>query len=122
MFAYYLTLAYRMGDFLPHFTYSGTKSEHQPIFIPAGSLLPGLPPQDIPSQYWVAPADMLVPSNVELFLQKSYTVGLRYDLNSQAAIKFDFQRMIMDEGSWGVFYSDPGEEVDLISIAVDVVF
>ena len=122
MLAYYLTLAYRMGDFLPHFTYSGTQSDHRPTFIPAGAALPGSPPQGVPAQYWVAPADMMSPSNAELFLQKSYVAGLRYDFNSQTAFKIDFQRMIMDEGSWGVFYTDPGDEVDLISVAVDVVF
>lgn len=30
--------------------------------------------------------------------------------------------MVVDEGPRGVFYTDPGDEVDLISVAVDVVF
>jgi len=122
MFAYYLTLGYRFGDLLSHFTYSDTRSDHRPAFFPSGAPLPGSPPQSIPAQYWLAPDDMMVPSNVELFLQKSFVAGLRYDFNSQTAFKIDFQRMIMDEGSWGLFYTDPGDEVDLISVAVDVVF
>ena len=122
MLAYYLTLGYRMGDFIPHFTYGGSQSDHKPVLYPAGSALPGTPPSDIPAQYWVAPTDMLVASSVELFLQKSYTAGLRYDYSSQVALKFEVQRIVPDKGGWGVFYTDPGDKADLISMAVDVVF
>ena len=122
MLAYYLTLGYRFGDFLPHFTYSGSQSDYQARFFAAGSALPGPPPQGIPVQYWVAPADMMVPGNLELMLQKSYTAGVRYDVNSQTDFKVEVQRIIPDEGSWGVFFSDPGDHADLISLAVDVVF
>ena len=120
--AYYLTLGYRLGEFLPHFTYGASQSDNKPVLFQAGSALPGSPPNGIPAQFWVAPADMLVPSNAELFLQKSYTAGLRYDYSSQVALKFEFQKIVPDKGGWGVFYADPGDKVDLISVAVDVVF
>ncbi len=122
MLAYYVTLAYRMGNFLPHFTYADTQSPHKPLILAAGTPLPGPAPQGIPQQYWVAQNDMLIPGNTELFLQKSYTAGVRYDFNSQTDFKVEVQRIIPDEGSWGVFFSDPGDHADLISLAVDVVF
>ncbi|MBV1872042.1 MAG: hypothetical protein KUG83_05795 [Gammaproteobacteria bacterium] len=122
MLAYYLTLGYRTGDFMLHFTYAATESDNKAVFYPAGTPLPDAPPAGIPAQYWVAPVDLLAPSNGELFLQKSYTAGLRYDLSSQVALKFEAQRIVSDKGSWGVFYKDPGDSVDLFTVVVDVVF
>lgn len=122
MMAYYITFGYRIGEFLPHFTYADTHSDYKSTFVPAGTALPGPPPQGIPAQYWVAPMDMVTPSNAELLLQKSYTLGLRYDYNSQTAFKMDYQRIIPDDDSWGVFFSDPGSEVNILSLVVDVVF
>ncbi len=122
MMAGYITLGYRLGDFLPHFTYSDTQSDHQSAFFPAGSALPSPPPQGIPAEFWLAPQDMVVPGNAELILQKSYTLGLRYDFSSQTTLKMDYQKIIPDDNSWGVFYSDPGDEVNLLSFVVDVVF
>ena len=122
MMAGYITLGYRLGDFLPHFTYSDTKSDHKSMFIPAGSSLPFPAPAGIPESLWVAPQDMIVPSNGEMMLQKSYTLGLRYDVSSQVALKADYQRIIPDENSWGVFFSDPGKEANLLSFVIDVVF
>ena len=117
MTAYYVTLGYRMGDFLPHFTYAGTQSDHSATILPAGSPFPGIDPA-----LWVAPEDMIIPTNGELYLQESYTLGLRYDFSSQAAIKLDYQRVIPEDGSWGVFFNDPGDKVDLLSFVVDIVF
>ena len=117
MTAYYVTLGYRMGGFLPHFTYAGTKSDYRATVIPAGGAVPGIPPS-----IWTAPEEIIIPASGELFLQKSYTLGLRYDFSSQSAIKVDYQKIIPDDGSWGVFFGDPGDDVDLLSVAVDVVF
>jgi hypothetical protein len=122
MMAGYITLGYRVGDFLPHFTFSDTRSDHQSAFFPAGSALPSPPPTGVPAAFWLAPQDMIIPGNGELILQKSYTLGLRYDFSSQAALKVDYQKIIPDDNSWGVFFSDPGDEVNLLSFAVDVVF
>jgi len=122
MMAGYITLGYRLGDFLPHFTYSDTQSDHQSAFFPAGSALPAPSPQGIPAAFWLAPQDMIMPSNAELILQKSFTLGLRYNFSSQTTLKVDYQKIIPDDNSWGVFFSDPGDEVNLLSFAVDVVF
>lgn len=122
MMAGYITLGYRLGNFLPHFTYSDTWSDHQAAFFPVGSALPAPAPQGVPDALWLAPKDMILPGNGELILQKTYTLGLRYDFSSQAALKMDYQKIIPDDNSWGVFFSDPGDEVNLLSFAVDVVF
>lgn len=122
IFAYYLTLGYRLGNFLPHLTYAASESDNKVHYLPAGSAMPGPPPQGVPAQYWVAPQAMVYPTNLELPLQHSYTAGLRYDLNSQTALKMEMQRITPEAGSWGVFYSDPGKHADLYSVAVDVVF
>lgn len=122
IFAYYVTLGYRLGNFLPHLTYAASESDTPVRYLPAGSAMPGPPPQGVPAPYWVAPQAMMYPTNLELPLQSSYTAGLRYDVNSQTALKMEMQRISPEAGSWGVFYRDPGKRADLFSVAVDVVF
>ncbi|MBV1872041.1 MAG: hypothetical protein KUG83_05790 [Gammaproteobacteria bacterium] len=117
MVGYYLMLGYRVGDFLPHFTYAGSKSDHGSAVLPAGSTLPG-----VPASVYTTPADMIIPSNGELFLQKSYTLGVRYDFSSQSAFKLEYQKIIPDDESWGVYFANPGDSTSILSFAVDVVF
>ena len=117
MMGYYVTLGYRMGEFLPHFTYGDTRSDHRALILLEGSPFPG-----VPSTVWTAPEDFIIPSNTELFLQKSYVLGLRYNFSQETAIKLDYQKIIPDDGSWGVFLNDPGDSAELLSIAVDVIF
>ena len=122
MAAWYMTLAYRVGDFVPHFTVAGTQSDNAAIFYSANSQAPGTPPAGVSPEAWRVPVDMLIPGNTELFLQRSITAGVRYDLSDQVALKLEAQRITPEKGTWGVFASDPGEHADLFSLAVDLVF
>ena len=122
MAAWYMTLAYRVGDFVPHFTVAGTQSDNTAIFYSANSPAPGAPPAGVPPEAWRVPVDMLIPGNAELFLQRSITAGVRYNLSDQVALKLEAQRITPEKGTWGVFASDPGEHANLFSLAVDLVF
>ena len=103
--AYYVTLGYRIGKFLPHLTFA--HSEAKPIA------------SQIASMFSVS--------------QDSATVGLRYELNDSAALKIEYQSIDLPTdrpaGSNGL-YSDaltpfgvPVEDKSsMISIAIDVIF
>lgn len=54
--------------------------------------------------------------------QDSIILGLRYELGAGADLKFEVQQSEPEDGSRGLFISDPGGEVTIYSIAVDVVF
>lgn len=54
--------------------------------------------------------------------QRSTTLGLRYDLNTSTALKAEWQRAEALDGTAGLFDAPPGEDVNVFSFAVDVVF
>lgn len=63
--------------------------------------------------------------------QNSITMGFRYDVNSFAALKVEYQRVDADASggipmvispSYGYFESDPGGAVSIYSAALDLVF
>ena len=103
--AYYVTLGYRIGKFLPHLTFA--HSEAKPIASP------------IASMFSVS--------------QDSAIVGLRYELNDSAALKIEYQSIDLPTdrppGSNGL-YSDAltpfgvtvEDKSSMISIAIDVIF
>jgi len=53
--------------------------------------------------------------------QNSLTLGLRYELGTGAAIKLEAQRVEPENGSRGLFLA-PEDDVNIYSIAVDVIF
>ncbi|RDH83712.1 MAG: hypothetical protein DIZ80_06110 [endosymbiont of Galathealinum brachiosum] len=98
--AWYVTVGYRMGNFMPHLTVANSEAE------PLASLgaNPGVS-------------------------QDSVTLGLRYEINDSAAFKFEVQSIEPDlaAGSVGLLSNTPtdfvpGDSVTLISAAVDVIF
>ena len=91
--AWYATLGYRMGDFMPHVTYADiTADDNSPLG----------PEQD------------------------SVTLGLRYEMTDSSALKVEWQRLETDSGLFGnsglSFSNDPGDTVNVISVAIDLVF
>lgn len=105
--AWYVTLGYRMGNFLPHITMANSEAD------PVGGL----------------PANQGVS-------QDSITLGLRYEINNSAAFKFEVQSITPDiaAGSGGLFgqtstglpavpgdFND-GDSATMISAAVDIIF
>jgi hypothetical protein len=103
----YTTLGYRIGKWLPHFTAARIKDNNNPTTPPD----PGFP-------FVGTPLD-----------QKSETLGLRYEVGSGAALKFEVQKVTPKEGTRGLLISapsaapkDPGDDVMIYGISLDVVF
>jgi len=104
--AWYVTVGYRMGNFLPHLTIAN--SEATPL---AGASQSPLTPSPGSSQ-------------------DSITLGVRYEINDSAAFKFEVQSIEPDldnSTSSGLFNTVPtdfaaGDSATLISAAVDVIF
>jgi predicted porin len=106
--AWYVTLGYRMGNFLPHITFAN--SEADPVANPAAN---------------------------QGVSQDSVTLGLRYEINNSATFKFEVQSITPDiaAGSGGLFgqstvdgspllpadFAD-GDSATMISAAVDIIF
>lgn len=95
---YYTTLGYRFGGWLPHLTFAKLDDNDNPA-------TGGTP-----------------------LLQSSVTAGLRVELGTGAALKFEAQQVEPEEGSRGLLIADPrmapdpDDKVMIYSIAVDVVF
>lgn len=127
--AYYLTLGYRFGKFLPHITYAsieGEASTAQPGAItgPGGAAL------TLPGG-----ATSL---NFPVQIQTSITAGLRYEVNDSAALKVEYQVVDVEQDAselqsanqgfnYGLFNTDfsrgaPQDNVGIFSIALDVIF
>lgn len=97
----YATLGYRIGKWLPHFTAARIKDNNNPVSATSG-----------------VPLD-----------QKSNTLGLRYEISSGAALKFEAQKITPKEGTRGLLISnpmnapkDPGDDAMYYGLSLDVVF
>jgi hypothetical protein len=102
----YATLGYRVGKWLPHFTTARIKDNNNPTTPPPGFPIAGTPLD-----------------------QKSNTLGLRYEVGSGAALKFEVQKVTPKEGTRGLLIArpdmapkDPGDDVMIYGISLDVVF
>lgn len=97
----YATLGYRFGKWLPTFTTARIADNNNP------KTLFGTP-----------------------LKQSSKTLGLRYEVGSAAALKFEAQKVTPEKGTRGLLISDPngagakekGESVMIYGITLDVVF
>lgn len=104
--AWYLTLGYRMGKFLPHITVANSEGDPEPGLVNQG------------------------------VSQDSVTLGVRYEVNDSSTFKFEIQSITpdIDAGSGGLFGQTPGgapavpadfadgDSATLISASVDVIF
>ncbi|MDH5633699.1 MAG: hypothetical protein OEZ10_11985 [Gammaproteobacteria bacterium] len=104
---YYATLGYRFGPTMIHYTRASLADNDNPTTPSVDYPMPGVP-----------------------LLQRSHTLGVRYELGSGAAFKFDVQQATPGKGTRGLFVSDPNnpaledpsESVNLYSMAIDVIF
>jgi hypothetical protein len=122
--AWYATLGYRIGKWLPHITYAtidGTASTVTPGAVTGAAL----PPNGI---------------NFPIAVQTSITAGLRYEVNDSAALKFEYAVVDVEDDpselastnnfnniNYGLFDTDfnkapPKDTVGIASIALDVIF
>lgn len=148
--AVYATVGYRFGKLMPHLTWASTRTtdeEERPDVAalaalcplgdpnPAASLCLAIIPNTstLPPPFTVGipfPADTL--SRLLESDQTSVTLGIRYDFLANAAVKFDWTRVLDTHGTFGMFTHErsnllpttalPDEEVNIFRVAVDVVF
>lgn len=123
--AYYATIGYRMGKFLPHITFASIDGEASVVQPGAISSDPALP---VPGGSF----------NFPVPIQTSITAGLRYEVNDSAALKFEYQVVDVEQDpaelqaanqgfNYGLFntnfsQSPPQNDVGIVSVALDVIF
>jgi hypothetical protein len=127
--AYYATLGYRIGKWLPHITYASITGEASTVGLPtdgaAQIVAPGSPFDGAYLNYPVP-------------IQTSITAGLRYEVNDSAALKIEYQvvdietdpselqdaNMVFNYGLFNTNFDQlgPQEQVGIMSVALDVIF
>ncbi len=132
--AFYVTLGYRFGKFLPHITFASIEGEASTIspgaveVIEAAPSSPGNP----------TPPPVGTTFNFPVQIQTSITAGLRYEVNDSAALKVEYQIVDVEQdavelgeanqqSNYGLFNADftkpaPQDKVGIFSIALDVIF
>lgn len=154
----YATIGYRFGKLMPHVTWASTRATDEeerpdiPLLADQGagpaSLCPAADPDPYASLCLAIVPDMSTPldntdtvgvafpadalSRLLESDQTSVTLGVRYDLLANAAVKFDWTRVLDTHGTFGMFTHErsnalptttlPDEEVDIFRVAIDVVF
>lgn len=114
----YLSAGYRLGNFLPYAVLSGSRAD--PVKrakadwsgIPLGPLLQ---------------SGTLALLNSQRSAQTTTSLGVRWDFNSQAALKLQLDHVRVRNQGWGLWSSgaksDPGaDRVNVVSATLDFVF
>ena len=128
--AYYATIGYRFGKFLPHLTFASIDGESSTV-SPAAVTITG--PATNPA--------LGAQINFPVPIQTSITAGLRYEVNDSAALKIEYQVIDVNQDpgdlaaanepfnqiNYGLFntnfdQSTPQNDVGIISVALDVIF
>ena len=122
--AYYATLGYRFGKFLPHITFAS---------IDGKASIVGLPTDGVVS----AGGGTI---NFPVPMQTSITAGLRYEVNDSAALKIEYQVVDVNQDptdldaanqpfrtNYGLFNTNfyvntPQSKIGIMSVALDVIF
>ena len=139
--AWYATLGYRIGKWLPHLTYAtidGTASTVLP-----GAVCPDAASDPSGNCTSSTPGDPAAGMNFPVAIQTSITAGLRYEVNDSAALKFEYSVVDVENDpaelagkqpvgpmgpiNYGLFNADfnklpPSDKVGVASIALDVIF
>ena len=121
--AWYFSGGYRLGKFTPYLTYSKVKND-------SNSSDPGLPVTQLPPQ--AAGTAVVLNAGLNALLaqtivQKTISIGGRWDAASNIALKLQFDHVRRGAGSPGTFGNlqpgfVPGGKVSLLSATVDFVF
>ena len=130
--AYYATIGYRFGKFLPHITFASITGEASTYGLATGNgaITDGTVPSALP-----VPGGSL---NFPIQIQTSITAGLRYEVNDSAALKIEYQVVDVEQDpaelaeanqgfNYGLFntnfsQSPPMNKVGIMSVALDVIF
>jgi hypothetical protein len=136
--AYYATIGYRMGKWLPHITFAAIDGEASTVGIATGQ------GAAIPVDSTGAPVAPGVSFNFPVPQQTSITAGLRYEVNDSAALKVEYQVVDVETDqqtladanqpctpngcfNYGLFNTTfdqlgPQDQVGIMSVALDVIF
>ena len=107
VYAHYATVGKRINTFMPFVHYAHSYTPNDNYFAKSiGHLLP----------------DIINGLGFNINKQKTYSAGVRWDVGSGMAIKFQIDHMTDLEGTNGKFTTNPGNDADLFSLVVDVVF
>jgi len=100
--AYYATLGYRIGKFTPHVTYAEIETDYKV------------------SSTGVAPLDGAINGarSSQATDSETITIGLRYDINPYAALKFEYSNIEQEDQTTAATEYDS----DLYRIALNIVF
>ncbi len=129
--AYYATIGYRFGKFLPHITFASIEGE-------ASTVTPGAVTIDIAADPAPPNPSAGTQFNFPVPIQTSITAGLRYEVNDSAALKIEYQVVDVNQDpaelqaanqgfNYGLFntnfyQSPPQNNVGIVSVALDVIF
>ncbi|MCK4833973.1 MAG: hypothetical protein KAT12_04315 [Gammaproteobacteria bacterium] len=127
--AFYATVGYRIGKFLPHLTYASIDGEASTFGLATGNGAvtgPGIP------------AAIGGSLNFPIAIQTSITAGLRYEVNDSAALKVEYMVVDVEQDpaelaaanqgfNYGLFntnftQSTPQDKIGIMSVALDVIF
>jgi hypothetical protein len=127
--AYYATVGYRFGKWLPHLTFASVTGEASTVGLPGDGV----------AEVLTGPATGFQ-LNYPVPIQTSITAGLRYEVNDSAALKIEYQvidvetdqQTLMDANepgnfNYGLFNTNfdqagPQNQVGIMSVALDVIF
>jgi len=128
----YVTLGYRIGKWLPHVTVATIEGTTSTAPSSAGTTAVTCADASGCTVGGNPFADGAPLGNFGRAEQDSTTVGLRYELNDSAALKFEYQIIDVATGSmmdpnFGLFEASftspaPADEIAITSIALDVIF
>jgi hypothetical protein len=120
---WYLSGGYRFGAVTPYLTLAR-------VWVDSSTSDPGLSLEGLPPALAAQAAGLNAALNGLLGAvaqQKSITLGARWDFARNRALKVQYERIDLDDGSPGVLSNiqpgfEPGGEVDLFSVSLDFVF
>lgn len=110
---WHLTTAYRMGNITPYATIA--RQNQKRSVIPSGTVMNPV---------------LTLYETTRNPSQKSLTLGVRVELRSKSALKFQWSRIEVPSNAWGGFFprtvapgSQPaGKTLDMFSLSIDMVF
>lgn len=113
--SYYASLGYKVGDFTPTYTYAQADSDMEFSKTPATALLPNGTP---------VMAVVNGARAMNLDDRTSHTLGVRYDVNAQVALKFEYNSATVTHSRYagGTSITEVDEDINTYRIALNVIF
>jgi len=111
--AYYTTFGYRIGSFTPHVTYSAVENTYNKASFVTGAGV---------ATDAVVNGTINAARSGQSTDSKTITAGLRYELNPQAALKFEYQNVNKTPLDITLIPLEEERNADLYKVALNIVF